>query len=261
MKTFFAILLTIVCMVVLPAGPGTVLASDQPAQVYFLSKATAEPVPESRNIPVTPAALVAELLRGPQDVAHYSPFGTEVQLHAVRVERGCAIIDLSKDFAECLSQDNDMDTVLRLTLSQVSGLTSYRITVEGSDAPCGSHVDFSESLDLGRDLASGLAGTSVVTPQGEIVPYLYVLVDPGHGGSDPGAYNWEVPGSVLEKNVVLDIGTHVYSWVDGRSDATAYMTRYDDSYLLPSERVALANDLYSSGHATSSSLSIRTPRQ
>lgn len=65
--------------------------------------------------------------------------------------------------------------------------------------------------------------------------------------TDPGAYNWEVPGSVLEKDVVLDIGTHVYSWVDNRSDATAYMTRYDDSGPSLTQRVNDANTLYQDG--------------
>jgi N-acetylmuramoyl-L-alanine amidase len=64
-----------------------------------------------------------------------------------------------------------------------------------------------------------------------------ILVDPGHGGHDPGAVNLEV--GVQEKDIALRISTalhHALLWAGHAS----MMTRDGDRYLTLSDRVALA---------------------
>jgi N-acetylmuramoyl-L-alanine amidase len=123
--------------------------------------------------------------------------------------------------------DAMLEQTLRLTLGQLKDLDAFRITAGGKDIGSpGGHIDFDSPLQLAPPIISEEEVRTLADP----APHLYAVIDPGHGGSDPGAYNWEVPNSVLEKNVVLDIGTRVYNYVDGRSDATAYMTRYSDIY-------------------------------
>ena len=63
-----------------------------------------------------------------------------------------------------------------------------------------------------------------------------ICLDPGHGGSDPGAVN----GNLYEKDINLDVAYHLKSLleVDG---ATVVMTRVDDSYKSNNDRYTFAN--------------------
>ncbi|MEW6172204.1 MAG: N-acetylmuramoyl-L-alanine amidase [Bacillota bacterium] len=99
-----------------------------------------------------------------------------------------------------------------------------------------------------------------------------IVVDPGHGGVDPGAH---YRGQILEKDLVLDIAKEVQRCLTN-AGAEVIMTRTDDRDLAPPEiaslaarkrhdlkaRVGLANaakaDLYLSIHINSSRDSDKT---
>jgi N-acetylmuramoyl-L-alanine amidase len=53
-----------------------------------------------------------------------------------------------------------------------------------------------------------------------------ILIDPGHGGWDPG----KVSGNTEEKNINLEIATMLQRFLE-QADATVFMTRVDDSDL------------------------------
>lgn len=76
-----------------------------------------------------------------------------------------------------------------------------------------------------------------------------VVIDPGHGGKDPGAIG---PGGVMEKDVVLDISKRLKEIIEGSTGRRAYLTRDDDTFLALEERTAIANtreaDLFVSIH-------------
>ena len=59
-----------------------------------------------------------------------------------------------------------------------------------------------------------------------------VVIDPGHGGSDPGAVN----GKVYEKDINLKISKLIYDKLKSRG-IPVYLTRSTDQTLSPSERV------------------------
>lgn len=65
-----------------------------------------------------------------------------------------------------------------------------------------------------------------------------VVIDPGHGGSDPGA----IGNGVEEKDLTLSISTLLCDELEERGYETA-MTREDDTYLGLQERCDLANSL------------------
>lgn len=75
-----------------------------------------------------------------------------------------------------------------------------------------------------------------------------VMIDPGHGGKDPGA----VYGSILEKDIVLRFAKILGEILEERGFEVLY-TRKNDSFLPLEERTALANskkaDLFISVHA------------
>lgn len=76
-----------------------------------------------------------------------------------------------------------------------------------------------------------------------------VVIDPGHGGLDPGA----IHRGVREKDVVLDLARQLAERLEARADVRAILTREGDYFLSLSERVQMAEraggDLFVSIHA------------
>ena len=64
-----------------------------------------------------------------------------------------------------------------------------------------------------------------------------VMIDPGHGGEDPGAHGLH---KTLEKNVVLQIAHRLKKLIDQQPDMVAVMTRSDDHFVPLAMRVAKA---------------------
>ncbi|MDI6735509.1 MAG: N-acetylmuramoyl-L-alanine amidase [bacterium] len=78
-----------------------------------------------------------------------------------------------------------------------------------------------------------------------------IIIDPGHGGHDPGAIG---SSGILEKNVVLDIGKRLAQLLkDKLPETTILMTRYNDYFVPLKDRTGFANykkgDLFISIHA------------
>ncbi len=80
-----------------------------------------------------------------------------------------------------------------------------------------------------------------------------IVVDPGHGGHDPGAMN---PDGTKEKDVVLEMGLKLAKKIREELGIDVVMTRSRDIFIPLEERTAIANkvnaDLFISIHANSS---------
>ncbi len=74
------------------------------------------------------------------------------------------------------------------------------------------------------------------TPSGQPAPFI-VMIDPGHGGEDPGAHGLH---NTLEKNVVLHIAQRLKKLIDKQPGMAAVMTRSDDHFVPLAMRVAKA---------------------
>ncbi|NBD17338.1 MAG: AMIN domain-containing protein [Cyanobacteria bacterium] len=84
---------------------------------------------------------------------------------------------------------------------------------------------------------------------------LLVVLDPGHGGKDPGAVGI---GGLREKDVVLPISHHVRKTLESNG-LSVKMTRWDDRFVSLGGRTAMANredaDFFISIHANAISMS------
>lgn len=82
---------------------------------------------------------------------------------------------------------------------------------------------------------------------------LKIVLDPGHGGRDPGAIG---PGGLMEKDVVLKIAKEVKKRLESKVGCEVILTRDDDTELILARRIAIANthgaDLFISIHANAS---------
>ncbi|MDF0606480.1 N-acetylmuramoyl-L-alanine amidase [Neisseriaceae bacterium TC5R-5] len=79
---------------------------------------------------------------------------------------------------------------------------------------------------------------------------IVVMLDPGHGGEDPGAVGLN---GTREKDIVLRIGKQLKRLIDAEGNMKAYMTREEDVFIPLAVRVAKARklgaDLFVSIHA------------
>jgi N-acetylmuramoyl-L-alanine amidase len=84
-----------------------------------------------------------------------------------------------------------------------------------------------------------------------------VVIDPGHGGTDPGAIG---PGGVREKDVTLDIARRVKPLLE-RDGLAVLLTREDDRFIPLEDRMARANafpaDLFVSIHCNAAENHVR----
>lgn len=80
-----------------------------------------------------------------------------------------------------------------------------------------------------------------------------VVIDPGHGGEDPGAIG---PRKTMEKEIVLEIGRKLLSRLDQTKEIRAFLTRKGDYFIPLEQRVRIAReygaDLFISLHADGS---------
>ncbi len=80
-----------------------------------------------------------------------------------------------------------------------------------------------------------------------------VVIDPGHGGEDPGAVG---PRKTMEKDVVLEIGKKMVHLLSQQKDLKAFLTRKGDYFIPLEQRVRIARDygadLFISLHADGS---------
>ncbi len=64
-----------------------------------------------------------------------------------------------------------------------------------------------------------------------------VIIDPGHGGEDPGALG---PTKLKEKDVVMDVARLVKTYLEGRKIVKPVLTRSGDYYITLRDRISIA---------------------
>lgn len=97
--------------------------------------------------------------------------------------------------------------------------------------------------------AKATAATTTAAKNSNATRKRIIVLDPGHGGKDPGCIG---RGGTKEKTVVLSVGRKLRSALQNAGFAV-YMTRADDTYLKLADRAAIAEkkkaDLFISIHA------------
>jgi N-acetylmuramoyl-L-alanine amidase len=80
-----------------------------------------------------------------------------------------------------------------------------------------------------------------------------IVIDPGHGGEDPGAVG---PGKTMEKNIVLTVGRKVVALLNQNTGFQAFLTRKGDYFVELKERIKISGeygaDLFVSLHTDAS---------
>ncbi len=79
----------------------------------------------------------------------------------------------------------------------------------------------------------------VMLPSNRAARKVVIVIDPGHGGKDPGAKG---PSGVKEKEVVLGISKELYKLLKNQPGVSVSMTRYGDYYVGLRQRLDIARE-------------------
>ncbi len=138
--------------------------------------------------------------------------------------------------AALLSDSASGGAKLKLVLEQ----TTPKAFAAGAGVPHQPGWDLPEAADVGRAAAARNPGAP-----------LTIVLDPGHGGIDPGAGE----DGTLEKDLMLAFARELKEALLRRGDVRVLLTREDDSFVSLERRVAIAHveaaDLFLSLHADS----------
>lgn len=136
---------------------------------------------------------------------------------------------------------------LKNTITDRLGTTGIRILIPIKH---NTTIDCLENLQATK-LVLTLKSPVQVQPTKRNLNKHTVVIDAGHGGSDPGAMR----NNVLEKKITLEIAQLVAKDLQAQG-ATVYMTRKDDTFVSLSDRVTISNekkpDLFVSIHINAS---------
>ena len=109
------------------------------------------------------------------------------------------------------------------------------------------------SVSLNIPIAAAAESKAMrLVPSRKPRPPRLIMIDPGHGGHDPGAIGVE---GTLEKNVTLDVTAQLADALEDHAGVIAKRTRESDEFLSLGDRVDIARtakaDLFISIHADS----------
>ena len=123
--------------------------------------------------------------------------------------------------------------VQEIGVASIAGGDPSRLTIQL--ARC-DRASFHEAASQ-KQLAEPSLVTLDAEPAGDARPV--VVIDPGHGGIDPGAAG---VGNVVEKRVVFDFATALADALRTTGRYKVVMTRADDTFVSLGERVKIARD-------------------
>jgi N-acetylmuramoyl-L-alanine amidase len=97
------------------------------------------------------------------------------------------------------------------------------------------------------------AAVAVQSPKAQLTGIRKIVLDPGHGGKDPGAIG---PGGLTEKDIVLSVAKKLAAKLRKEMGIEVVLTRTDDRFIPLEDRTAIANaqdaDLFISLHMNAS---------
>ena len=136
------------------------------------------------------------------------------------------------------------------------GVSGHRVVVDLSSAvvrlsPAAAHSESTVKHSLPeKSIVKVPAVTAKSSATKKSLRDVIVVIDPGHGGKDPGAMGAH---RVCEKDVVLNMARHLKIAIDQHRGMRAILTRHNDYYIGLRQRIRLARrdkaDLFVSIHA------------
>jgi N-acetylmuramoyl-L-alanine amidase len=179
----------------------------------------------------------------------YAPGYPDDKKKEIAIEQGHLMrIRLAKRNRDCVRVVFDFDTFEKYTMFYLN--SPFRIVFDIFQDGNGT-VQGKENIPISKPAQPVDNGYSIVRQLG--LGVRTIVIDPGHGGVDPGTMNESL--KLSEKEIALDIAVKLKSLFEKNSDYHVILTRSDDRYISLEERTAIANskkgDIFLSIHLNS----------
>lgn len=185
-----------------------------------------------------------------------SPDRLVIDIPNARLQQKMTSLPITSAFVSGVRLGTQQGTDLRIVIDL------KQATVPASAAVVRGNMGYELVIEVGNNAGSATqdfaaSGQTVITQPRDIqvaktVPKknILIVIDPGHGGKDPGASG---PAGTREKNVVLEIAKILQSKINQQPNMKAVLTRGNDTFIPLRERVLIARrqkaDMFISIHA------------
>ena len=134
---------------------------------------------------------------------------------------------------------------LRVVLD-IENISKSKVFLTNKD----NQVGYSLVIDLFKNNITQTKNSYADKNEIEVPRYITIVIDPGHGGRDPGAIG---RNKTKEKDVALSVGRHLFSRINRERGMRAILVRNSDKYVNHRDRMEVARqnnaDLFISIHA------------
>jgi N-acetylmuramoyl-L-alanine amidase len=210
--------------------------------LYYLNKENGEPLEvkidfKSEKKDIIEYALKELLNQNNIPNNGHSEIPIDTKINDIILEDGILTIDLNHNFEKKVTSNINMNFILMSFLEtafQFDEVDEVRFTFDKKVVRYIGEYVFYDTFKRVKESNPTLS----TTPKSVIAPDPVVVIDPGHGGYDPGA----VYGTLYEKDINLGIALELKNHLENKG-AIVYMTRTNDTHVELEERVDFANDL------------------
>ncbi len=189
-----------------------------------------------------------------------NPPRLKVNLYPANLSSISKKIEVQDRFVERIRLDQETEKVVRVVLDlKISdAISSVDLSADGSRVAIeirGSEEDVVAAVlkEKGTPIVKKEEIPSVTLPQERERTVYIIVLDPGHGGKDPGAIGRS--SGLKEKDVTLKVTKLVATLLNKEVGMKAYSTRNTDEYLSLDRRTEIANqvggDMFVSIHVNS----------
>lgn len=190
--------------------------------------------------------LIDEILKGPEQKELWSPLSSSTDLISSSTEDNILSLNFNSELSKDITKAKYVVEFLEKNLSNITTIDGFKLTINGKNIGIVDDINFDSVFYFETYFKEN---TLEVSPMEVIAPDLHLVIDPGHGGDnngtgiiDCGAYNWEVPDSVYEKDMVLSIANELKDYATGNAKSI-FLTRTGDDYdLTYEERINRINN-------------------
>lgn len=255
MRKLLAGLLTISLLMSIIIIPGTFVSAKDNDDLYivlksingmnqnvYLSKVQLDDSSQQGKI----TYVFEELLSKKYETSElFSEIPNDTKLISTSLEKGNLELNFNNNFIDNLTGNHNvgfiLDSILE-TAFQFNNIKSVTIKVDGEGLGIIQGYDFSipfsKSSEYDTKEEKNKRSQEAII-NGIIVPDPVIVIDPGHGGTDPGAV---ASDGTKEKDINLAVALKLRTYLENWG-ATVYMTRTTDINPSYSDRYGLANDL------------------
>lgn len=187
-----------------------------------------------------------ELLSGKHEKKNlFSEIPKNTKIEKLDINGEGLIIDFSEEFVDNLTNNHNVGFILDSllgTIFQFDEIHEVEFLVNGKSLKYLDMYDFSIPFERVNVTDEGeVESNSKIVPLGNdpgVDPV--IVIDPGHGGRDPGAV---ASDGTTEAELNLKIARLLRDYLEVELDATVYMTRDSNDYVDYVDRYSLANDV------------------